>query len=240
LPEGVVTRGFYDNRPAVSRLPIPASLEGARCLDVGSADGFWALEMERRGAAEVVAIDLDDPARRDWPTNALGGDPERRRGDLGRSRAAFALAAAALDSKVKRMDLSVYETDPETIGQFDFVFLGSLLLHLRDPAGALAALRTVTTGRLLVNDAVSGALSLLAPRTPLARLQGLGRPLWWTSNVAGLVRLVESAGYRILGSGGPYRMDFGEGFPRPPGLRGRVRARVGSPHAWVLAEPDPA
>ena len=42
----------------VERFGLPASLAGKTALDVGTADGFWAFEMERRGAARVVAIDL--------------------------------------------------------------------------------------------------------------------------------------------------------------------------------------
>ncbi len=32
-----------------------------RCLDVGTADGSWAFELEKRGAAEVLATDLPSP-----------------------------------------------------------------------------------------------------------------------------------------------------------------------------------
>src|SRR5258708_262994 len=54
LPGGIVTPGRYDTRAVPRRLPFPASLTGMRCLDVGTADGFWAFEMERRDAHEVV------------------------------------------------------------------------------------------------------------------------------------------------------------------------------------------
>src|SRR3712207_6187384 len=69
---GVETPGWHDCRPIVGEIPFPASLEGKRCLDVGSFDGFWAFEMERRGAAEVVAIDVNVPEQWDWP---VGSDP---------------------------------------------------------------------------------------------------------------------------------------------------------------------
>ena len=52
---GLATPGSWDLRPMAERIPWPASLAGARCLDVGTMDGFWAFEMERRGAGEVVA-----------------------------------------------------------------------------------------------------------------------------------------------------------------------------------------
>ena len=36
---------------------IPEQLTGARVLDVGTFDGFYAFLAERRGAARVVAVD---------------------------------------------------------------------------------------------------------------------------------------------------------------------------------------
>ena len=36
-------------------------------------------------------------------------------------------------SSVERHEMTVYEISPERLGTFDFVFVGSLLLHLRDP-----------------------------------------------------------------------------------------------------------
>src|SRR5918998_3481447 len=54
LGEGVVTKGMFDHRPHLHHYPIPADLSGKRCLDVATIDGFWAFEMERRGAASVT------------------------------------------------------------------------------------------------------------------------------------------------------------------------------------------
>src|SRR3954449_5886866 len=69
LAPGVVTPGWFDLRPVADKLPWP-DLTGLRCLDVGTFDGFWAFEMERRGAAEVVAADILDPRQWDWPADA--------------------------------------------------------------------------------------------------------------------------------------------------------------------------
>ena len=70
LAPGVVTPGWFDTRSVVDALPLPASLAGKRCLDVGTFDGFWAFELERRGAEEVIAIDVLDPKAWDWPANS--------------------------------------------------------------------------------------------------------------------------------------------------------------------------
>src|SRR3954466_7130401 len=70
LAPGIETPGWHDTRPIVGQIPFPASLAGQRCLDVGTFDGFWAFEMERRGASEVVAIDILNPPEWDWPAGS--------------------------------------------------------------------------------------------------------------------------------------------------------------------------
>jgi hypothetical protein len=55
LPGRGPTPGYFDTRRAPAHVPWPRQLSGGRCLDVGTFDGFWAFEMERRGAFEVVA-----------------------------------------------------------------------------------------------------------------------------------------------------------------------------------------
>src|ERR1700730_19119207 len=56
LPGGYVTPGYFDLRAVSRKVPIPPSLSGLRCLDLASSDGFWAFEMARRGAEEVVRV----------------------------------------------------------------------------------------------------------------------------------------------------------------------------------------
>ena len=255
LPGGVVTPGWFDPRPTVAHVPLPPTLEGRRCLDVGTWDGFWAFEMERRGASEIVAIDIEDPQRWDWPAGALESSDSasglRMLDEFKSAGAAFELARRALGSRVQRVDLSVYDLDPREIGGFDFVFLGSLLLHLRDPIAALGRLRTVCSGEAVVADTVQWLSSLLRPRAPVARLYGLERPWWWIPNVAGLQRMVQSAGFRVLAHTGVYRLPLGTGHPAraqhglAAGVRQALRgqnplpAALGIPHAAVRAAPAP-
>jgi tRNA (mo5U34)-methyltransferase len=246
LAPGIVTPGFFDHRPILAQLPLPASLTGLRCLDVATFDGFWAFEMERRGAAEVVGVDILDPFGWDWPVDAPAAviDALERRKQGG---AGFRLAARALGSRVEHREVSVYDLDPEVHGQFDVVYLGSLLMHLRDPVRALERVRSVCRGRLLLVDNVDLFTSLLFPRSPLARLDGRGRPWWWKANVAGLRRMVEAAGFTV--ERGP-RLVF---LPPGPELtvkplragmalsrEGRdeiLRRQKGDPHAWLVGRP---
>jgi tRNA (mo5U34)-methyltransferase len=253
LPGSVVTPGQFDTRGAVAHVPLPPSLEGARCLDVGTWDGFWAFEMERRGAASVTAIDLDDAARWDWPPRVrLVAEPhggEAYLAQFRRGAASFELAREALGSSVERIDCSVYDLDPEIHGRYDAVFLGSLLLHLRDPVGALAAIRRVCGGALYVSEAVELIPSLLRPRTPAARLDGFDQPWWWQPNVAAFHRMLEGAGYRITHRSRPYFIPLGTSHPRPPrrellrslrtaaGREGIVVRLAGIPHVAARAVP---
>lgn len=244
LAPGVVTPGWFDHRPVLDRIPLPATLDGRRCLDVGTFDGFFAFEMERRGAREVVAIDILDPQQWDWPANTT---PETiaalaRRKAEGRG---FALAHAALRSAVERLELSVYDLDPVAHGEFDLVYVGSLLLHLRDPVGALARVRAVCRGDLVLVDNVDWTLTRLFPRRPIAGLDGRGRPWWWKPNASGLVRMLEAAGFAVAEQPRLLFLPPGPGQPRPrpqwrwlrslDGIENAVTALRGDPHLAVVA-----
>ncbi len=248
LAPGVVTPGWYDLRQVLDRIPFPRDLTGKRCLDVATFDGFWAFAMERRGASEVQAIDLLDDHAWDWPVNAAPGAVRAlsRRKHAGEG---FEIARDALGSRVERHELSVYDLSPDRVGLFDFVYVGSLLLHLQNPVRALEAVRSVCRGTLLLVDAIHLPLSVRAPRTPTATLDGVGRPWWWKPNRAGLVRMVEAAGFEVLERPTHVLMPPGAGQPRP-GLRrslrgltfpeGRTivfRTWAGDPHLAVHARP---
>jgi tRNA (mo5U34)-methyltransferase len=246
LAPGIVTPGWFDTRSVARELPIPASLEGRRCLDIGTFDGFWAFEMERRGASEVLAVDLLDPRRFDWPVNSTEATIEQL-GQRKRSGQGFEVARRALGSSVRRVELSVYDLDPDDLGRFDFVYMGSLLLHLRDPVRALERVREVCAGTFLLVDSISLALSMIFPSTPVAFLDGLGRPWWWNPNLAGLERMLVAAGFKIQerprrayispGAGQPLPRPHPKLLLRRHGREALVLWRRGSPHGAVLASP---
>jgi tRNA (mo5U34)-methyltransferase len=248
LVPGVVTPGWFDTRSVVDAVPLPSDLAGKRCLDVGTFDGFWAFELERRGAEEVVAIDVLDPKAWDWPANsnaeAIQAIGARKANGVG-----FEIAREALGSSVKRHELSVYDVDPTVIGTFDVVYLGSLLLHLQNPVHALQSVRRVCRSELVVVDAVDARLTKRWPRRAVAELDALGRPWWWKPNVAALVRMTEAAGFTVTDSPTMLRMPRGAGQQRPPLRPSTVRnheGRVtlarwyrGDPHAALAARPAP-
>jgi SAM-dependent methyltransferase len=249
LRPGIVTPGWFDLRELAPTLPIPRNLTGLRALDVGTFEGFWAMQLESRGA-DVTAIDILDPREWDWP---FGSDEhvvsimnERKQSGDG-----FEVVATELKSAVKRLELSVYDLDPDLVGHFDFVYVGSLLLHLRDPVRALEKVRSVLgpNGRLLLVDAIDVDLTALHPRRAVAHFDGDGRPWWWRPNLVALKRFVEAAGFRIEDGPTKVFMPLGRGHDPLAKLRPRtllsadgrrenlMRRRGGDPHAWVLASP---
>ena len=207
LGEGVVTPGLMDLRRVPARI-LPANLAGRRALDVATCDGFWAFELEARGA-EVVTIDVPS-------VDALDISPNRREllaprlaafdQDLG-SR--FELARRALGSKLTSVRSSVYELTPESIGgAVDLAFVGALLLHLRDPVGALERVMRalVPGGELIVFEPVSLRDTLRSPRRAVAHLQTRTTDWnWWYPNLATLKAWLYSAGFEDVRSRGPYR-----------------------------------
>lgn len=241
LPEGVLTPGEYDTRAALRRIPFPTDLHNQRCLDVGTHDGFWAFEMERRGADEVVAIDLDDFRQVDFSEPKPVFTAEQTADRESRPHA-FALAHRALGSRVERLDLSVYRLEDADVGIFDFAFIGTLLLHLRDPVLALTNIGKVLRpgGQLLVNDAILLGMTLRHRRAAVHELQLLpGRPYWWLPNLRGLERSVAKAGFQVIRSGGPYLLPNGSGYARPAHRDRNPISRAvknrGMVHGWVSA-----
>lgn len=144
LAPGVVTEGMFDLRPYVGRYGLPERLDGMRVLDIGTWDGFWSFEMERRGAAEVIALDLDDERELDWPPRRRPASfPDQRRGD------GFRLAKEVYGSKVERVICNIYDADPADLGTFDLVFCGMVLVHLRDQLLALERVARLCQGTFI-------------------------------------------------------------------------------------------
>ncbi len=218
LPDGSRTPGLFDHRPVLDRYELPARLDGRRVLDVGTFDGFWAFEFERRGA-DVVALEVPDRSRMDWPVPLRDSRAYQRASTYEN----FEIAHAAYGSSVARERLTVYEADPDRLGSFDLVFVGSLLLHLRDPVLALERLRSVCHDRLHVVDAVDPLLDRFGRWFSGARFQARdGRMEWWVPNRRCLGQMVEAAGYEDVQVGRRFTVPF-------------RAARGGVAHALVTA-----
>lgn len=244
LGNGIVTPGWFDLRGVVSRLPWP-DVRGKRCLDVGTWDGCLAFELERRGAAEVIATDIADPRGWDWPVRERERGPAAIAAMAGeRNGRGFELAKRALGSAVERVEVNVYELSPERVGTFDVVVCGSLLLHLRDPVGALEAMAGVCDGQLLSAEQVDAPLSALLRRRPAARFRRGDNCQWWIPNRAGHLAMLRAAGLEVERASDVYAIPLGRGHRdhgRRPGVAElATRAFAGGPgmaHAAALTHP---
>jgi tRNA (mo5U34)-methyltransferase len=244
FPDGTTTPGYFDLRGIPDQLQWPAGLRGGRCLDVGTFDGFWAFELERRGAAEVVALDIDDPTQLDWRYDERDAGPRAVRLWGAERGPGFTEARDRMSSKAERLVVSVYDLDPEVHGRFDVVFLGALLLHLRDPVRALERIREVCRGDLLVLETIDPYLDLVARRRPSARLRAERGDEWWLVNGAGLVAMITLAGFHVEWVGRRILVPFGDGVTSPPranlaGVAARRPGAKGALHLPLRARPRP-
>lgn len=223
LAPGIVTPGRYDLRALLPLYGLPDDLRGKSALDVGTGSGFFAFELEARGASRVVATELPD-----WHAIDKGGGEGGRATDWTPGEWSryldepFALACAARGSKVELVRTSVYDLTPEKVGgTFDVVLCASVLVHVSDPVRALAALRAVTRGVTIV------ATSIDPDPSPIPRAHFLGGPgalAWWAPNRACLELLIATAGYRRSEWISSFELTSVDGVFR-------------SPHAVVLATP---
>jgi tRNA (mo5U34)-methyltransferase len=198
LGNGNATAGAVDLRPVADAV-LPASLEGKRVLDVGTYDGFYAFELERRHAAEVVAVDLDDHEESDWPPLNRARLAAQAQAENAVPGERFKLAHSALGSGVERIPSSIYRVDVDLLGgPFDHVVIGDLLLHLRDPVLGLERVRSVLKpgGTLHSIEPILMSMTLLAPRKPIFSLRaGHTDYDWWVPNMRGHDDLLRLAGF---------------------------------------------
>ena len=200
LGHGIRTPGVMDHLPHLARYGLPDSLAGQRVLDIGTFDGFWAFEFERRGAAEVVALDLPQFGDLDFPPAVRATmAPEVLATKPG---AGFILAQEVLGSRVERRLGTVYTMGPESWGRFDLTHMGNVLVHLRDPALALQRMAAVTRGTAVVVEEVDPDLPEEWQPPVMRYLGGTQDCNWWRFSAAALVALMRDAGFanpRVVG-----------------------------------------
>jgi len=200
LGDGLVSDAVFDHRPVIDCYGLPESLEGKTCLDIGTGDGFFAFEMERRGAERVVAIDVPRLGDCDWLPRMRS-----RLGPLTDNQSwpsHFRLAHELRESSVEYKFCSIYELSPWAVGMFDVVFCGSLLLHLQQPLQALINIRSVTSEIAVVETAVDPVLERESADRPLMSFgcphiedETGERNVFWQFTTAALRRMMQYADF---------------------------------------------
>jgi len=172
---------------------IPADLRGKSVLDIGCNGGFYSIEMKRRGASRVVAIDSDD---------------------VYLDQARFAAKVTGSEIEIRKMD--VY--DVGQLGEkFDVVLFMGVLYHLRHPLLALDLLREHVVGDTMIFQSMqrgSQTVMQLADDYPFSETEIFDDPgypkmhfieksyskdptNWWVPNRACVEAMLRSAGFRI-------------------------------------------
>src|SRR5215470_10822626 len=129
---------FLGNFPQVKWRDIasifPQDMRGATVLDLGCNAGFYSIEMKKRGASRVLAVDVDDRY-------------------LNQAR----FAASVLGLEIEFEKRSVYDAD-RIPGHFDFVLFMGVFYHLRYPLYALDKVIKKVKGALVFQTMVRGSL----------------------------------------------------------------------------------
>jgi tRNA (mo5U34)-methyltransferase len=131
LPDGTIVEGansLESLRERVRRFQIPQDLRGKRALDVGTWDGWFAFELERRGAS-VMAVDVIDNPR-------------------------FREMHRIYQSKIDYRQIDVYDLTPARVGQFDVVLFMGVLYHLKHPLLGLERVCALTRDMAVLDSFV--------------------------------------------------------------------------------------
>jgi tRNA (mo5U34)-methyltransferase len=173
---------------------LPKDLSGMSVLDIGCNAGFYSVEMKRRGADRVVAIDTDE-----------------------RYLAQARFVAETANVSIEFRNLSIY--DVAQIGErFDLVLCLGVLYHLRHPLLALDRMHEHVCGDWLVVQSMlrgvrdsgfrprvdypfteeAAFLSREFPAMYFVEHSYAGDPTnWWIPNHACLAGMIRSAGFSI-------------------------------------------
>ena len=173
---------------------VPSDLTGRTVLDIGCNGGFYSLEMKRRGAARVLAIDTDERY-------------------LSQARFAAEVTGLAIEFR----NLSVYQLS-ELKERFDVVLFLGVLYHLRHPLLALDQIRDHVAGDLMVFQSMQRGANQVCPvaenysfaetehfeastypKMHFIENRYADDPTnWWAPNAACAQAMLRSAGFEIL------------------------------------------
>jgi len=216
LGNGIFTPGHYDHRPYLHYYGIPENLSGKSVLDIGTASGFFAFEMEKRGAT-VTATDIKKWREHDFGRNYKPDHPEPELKKY--LHEPFRYAKRTLGSKVKKKKINIYDISPAKLGCFDIVFCSSVLVHLMDPVRALHRIQSITRELAIIATVIHREEN----KDPLALFSGhLGGSSWWFPNKTCLEAMIQSAGFSDWKWFSEFRLDYSDG-------------RTGTPHGVIHA-----
>ena len=174
---GVWTGGSYKPQFWLQWMSLPNDLRGRRVLEIGSCDGFFTVELARRGA-DVVAIDYQPKTQTGfWVTEAISG------------------------IKVEFHCANIYDIPALNLGTFDIVLFMGVLYHLPDPYRSLVLLadHCKEGGRLFLETVVTERLPADLPLMQFYKGRSLVNDLtnFWVATPRCVMDLVEDVGFQV-------------------------------------------
>lgn len=194
--------GDWDLRECAGAYLGNYDFAGTRVLDVGAASGFLTFEMERRGAS-VVSFDLDDGANWDIVphhdlADQLPSIRAHQSGTLVALKKAYWLAHRAHKSSAKAHYGNVYSID-DGLGDFDVVYYGMIVGHLRDVYLALCQGASRCTKAMLITSIFEIDDQPSATFMPSgARSDNLGIKSWWSMTTGLIKNMLGTLGFEVL------------------------------------------
>ena len=242
---GFEQRGDYDIARDVDGYRIP-DVKGKTVLDIGTGSGWFAIYLEQQGARVTTVdargyCDFDRFGRDHYPDVATEKPAPDRRSPDGRpiyyspvSRG-FWIMKDLLGSQVEYVNARVYQLCPELFGgrKFDLVFMGSVLMHVRDPIAALMAAHSVCGNQLI-------ATTYMLPDVP-----GQGEPImrmwenaadghsWWIPNRPCIGQWLKGAGFARFSIDHTVRLTADKVFVDAAGKSSGVNQSQQLIHAFV-------
>ena len=154
LPDGQVLPGAWDLRGHEDAYLGGVNVAGKRVLELGPATGYLTFYMEQMGA-KVVAFEAGFDVSVDVLPFRGREDPEERRRlmqeTIGRNHDAWWYLHRTLGSSATFVQGNIYDL-PADMGTFDITLVGAILLHLREPWGALSQAARRTTETMIVTE----------------------------------------------------------------------------------------
>ena len=198
LPDGTVLPGVWDLRGHESSYLGGVDLAGKRVLELGPATGALTFYMERMGA-EVVAFE----AGFDVPIDTLpvkGHDFYEARlrvmqDTIDRNHDGWWYLHRTLGSSAKFVQGNIYDM-PADLGTFDVTLVGAILLHLREPWGALSQAAQRTTETMIVTEPLQDDLD--PPESNIMRFSPSAEhhlTNWWSIYPGAVVSMLARLGF---------------------------------------------
>ena len=198
IPGHGLIEGLFDLRKSITDYLGYFAFAGKRVLEIGPGSGFITGYLESQGA-EVVAVEVSEDFIWDIvPQNeAIRSQwTAERREVMQKLKNSFWFTHARLNLKAKVYYGNAADL-PDTLGKFDIILLGAILLHNRDPLTIIENCVRLSKGAIIIVEPIIE--SLVDVSIPVMRLvPSLENEIldtWWNFTPELLINFLKIMGF---------------------------------------------